>query len=62
MESSTTRLAAARLMDKGGRQRVVNVEKDGLCNPTLTASCANVGITNILSMSHFPMSAVLYEY
>ncbi len=49
-------------MDKGGRQRVVNVGTDGLCSPTLTARYGILGYTNILSMSHFPMSAVLYEY
>ena len=49
-------------MNRGGRQRVVNVvEGEAVC-ATLTARYGCMGLTNILSMSHFPMSAVLYEY
>ena len=59
---SPTRLAAARLMDRGGRQRVVNVVDGEAVCATLTARYGCMGLTNILSMSHFPMSAVLYEY
>ena len=39
----------------------VNVTK-GMCAATLTAQYGTVTFTNILTMAHYPMTAVLYEY
>ena len=30
------------------------------CSPTITARSNNVGITNLLSVAHFPMGGVIY--
>ena len=48
-------------MIRGGYQQVVNI-KDGQCAATLTTRYESIGPTNILTLAHYPMTVVLYEY
>ena len=48
-------------MIRGGYQQVVNVT-DGDCAATLTTRYESMGPTNILTLAHYPMTVVLYEY
>lgn len=45
----------------GGKRQVVNVTNGG-CATTLTTRYENIGSTNILTLAHYPMTVVLYEY
>ena len=46
---------------RGGHQKAVNITADG-CAPTVTTRYDAIGCTNILSMAHYPMCAVLIGY
>lgn len=46
---------------RGGQILPVNTTSDG-CAATLTTRYENICQTNILSLSHYPMTVVLYEY
>ena len=46
---------------RGGYQQVVNIT-DGECAATLTTRYESIGPTNILTLAHYPMTVVLYEY
>ena len=48
-------------MTRGGYQQVVNIT-DGQCAATLTTRYESIGPTNILTLAHYPMTVVLYEY
>ena len=48
-------------MIRGGYQQVVNIT-DGQCAATLTTRYESIGPTNILTLAHYPMTGVLYEY
>ena len=48
-------------MISGGYQQVVNIT-DGDCAATLTTRYESIGPTNILTLAHYPMTVVLYEY
>lgn len=45
----------------GGKRQAVNVTNGG-CAATLTTRYENIGPTNILTLAHYPMTVVLYEY
>lgn len=44
-----------------GKRQAVNVTNGG-CAATLTTRYENIGPTNILTLAHYPMMVVLYEY
>lgn len=48
-------------MIRGGYLQAVNVI-DGECAATLTTRYESIGPTNILTLAHYPMTVVLYEY
>lgn len=45
----------------GGSKQMVNVT-DGCCAATITTRYEAIGPTNILTLAHYPMTAVLYEF
>lgn len=49
------------MISGGGYQQAVNVT-DGECAATLTTRYESTGPTNILTLAHYPMTVVLYEY
>lgn len=61
MQFSITRVAHAFNMIGGGRRRAVNVT-DADCAATITTRYENIGPTNILTLAHYPMTVVLYEF
>lgn len=48
-------------LSRGGKWQAVNVTNGG-CVATLTTRYENIGPTNILTLAHYPMTVVLYEY
>ena len=46
---------------RGGQFLPVNTTADG-CAATITTRYENICQTNILSLAHYPMTVVLYEY
>lgn len=48
-------------LSRGGKRQAVNVTNGG-CAATLTTRYENIGPTNILTLAHYPMTVVLYEY
>lgn len=48
-------------LNRGGKRQAVNVTNGG-CAATLTTRYENIGPTNILTLAHYPMTVVLYEY
>lgn len=61
MICSLTHVAKPTPMIRGGYQQAVNVT-DGECAATLTTRYESIGPTNILTLAHYPMTVVLYEY
>lgn len=45
----------------GGIGQMVNVT-DGCCAAIITTRYEAIGPTNILTLAHYPMTVVLYEY
>ena len=45
----------------GGSGQMVNVT-DGCCAATITTRYEAIGPTNILTLAHYPMTVVLYEF
>lgn len=45
----------------GGQWQAVNVT-GGCCAATVTTRYEAIGPTNILTLAHYPMTVVLYEY
>ena len=56
-----THVAKPSPMIRGGYQQAVNVT-DGECAATLTTRYERIGPTNILTLAHYPMTVVLYEF
>lgn len=62
MECKLTHVAPSfRLNGGGGSKQMVNVT-DGCCAATITTRYEAIGPTNILTLAHYPMTAVLYEF
>ena len=61
MKFKITKVARAFPMIGGGRRQAVNVT-DGECAATLTTRYEAIGPTNILTLAHYPMTVVLYEF
>jgi hypothetical protein len=61
MQCKLTRAARPFPVHRGGKRQAVNVT-DGECAATLTTRYENIGPTNILTLAHYPMTVVLYEY
>lgn len=62
MECKLTHVARPfRLNVGGGSKQMVNVT-DGCCAATITTRYEAIGPTNILTLAHYPMTVVLYEF
>ena len=61
MKFSLTKVASARTPNRGGQMHPINVT-DGECAATITTRYERIGPTNILTLAHFPMTVVLYEF
>lgn len=61
MQCKLARAARPFQVHSGGKRQAVNVT-DGECAATLTTRYENIGPTNILTLAHYPMTVVLYEY
>ena len=61
MICNLTHVANPSPMIRGGYYQAVNVT-DGECVATLTTRYESIGLTNILTLAHYPMTVVLYEY
>lgn len=61
MQFKLTRVASPHLVSRGGKRQAVNVT-DGECAATITTRYENIGPTNILTLAHYPMTVVLYEF
>lgn len=62
MECKLTHVAHPfRLNEGGGNGQMVNVT-DGCCAATITTRYEAIGPTNILTLAHYPMTVVLYEF
>lgn len=61
MECKLTHVAPPSVKMGGGSKQMVNVT-DGCCAATITTRYEAIGPTNILTLAHYPMTAVLYEF
>lgn len=61
MQFSLTHVARPFPSDRGGQRQAVNVT-DGECAATITTRYEAIGPTNILTLAHYPMTVVLYEF
>lgn len=61
MKFKLTQAARPFPLSRGGKRQAVNVTNGG-CAATLTTRYENIGPTNILTLAHYPMTVVLYEY
>lgn len=61
MKFHLTKVASARTLNKGGQMCPVNVT-DGECAATITTRYERIGPTNILTLTHYPMTVVFYEF
>lgn len=61
MKFKLTQAAQPFPLSRGGKRQAVNVT-NGECAATLTTRYENIGPTNILTLAHYPMTVVLYEY
>lgn len=62
MNFRLTKVASARTLNRGGgKMRPVNVT-DGECAATITTRYERIGPTNILTLAHYPMTVVMYEF
>jgi hypothetical protein len=61
MKLKLTQAAQPFPLSRGGKRQAVNVTNGG-CAATLTTRYENIGPTNILTLAHYPMTVVLYEY
>lgn len=61
MKFKLTQAAQPFPLSMGGKRQAVNVTNGG-CAATLTTRYENIGPTNILTLAHYPMTVVLYEY
>lgn len=61
MECKLTHVAHPFRLNGGGRGQMVNVT-DGCCAATITTRYKAIGPTNVLTLAHYPMTVVLYEF
>lgn len=61
MECKLTHVARSFRLNGGGNGLMVNVT-DGCCAATITTRYEAIGPTNILTLAHYPMTVVLYEF
>lgn len=61
MQFKITHVAPAFQMNRGGNRRAVNVATGGIA-ATITTRYEAIGPTNILTLAHYPMTVVLYEF
>ena len=61
MECKLTHVAPSFCLNGGGNGQMVNVT-DGCCAATITTRYEAIGPTNILTLAHYPMTVVLYEF
>lgn len=61
MECKQTHVAPSFCLNGGGNGQMVNVT-DGCCAATITTRYEYIGPTNILTLAHYPMTVVLYEF
>lgn len=61
MKFRLTNVGFPRLNYRGGTRRPINVTSD-MSAATITTRYENIGPTNILSLAHYPMTVVMYEY
>lgn len=47
---------------RGGGQRCVANVCEGMVSATITTRYEAIGPTNIISLAHYPMSVVMYEF
>lgn len=62
MNFRITRTAKPRpLKTGGGNWQAINVT-EGECAPTITTRYGAIGFQNIITVAHYPMTAVQYEF
>ena len=61
MECKLTHVAPPFSLNGGGNGQMVNIT-DGCCAATITTRYEAIGPTNILTLAHYPMTVVLYEF
>ena len=61
MECKLTNVVHPFSLNAGGNGQMVNVT-DGCCAATITTRYEAIGPTNILTLAHYPMTVVLYEF
>lgn len=57
----TTKTTPPRQLNRGGQMMAVNVTNDNAC-ATITTRYNQMCATNIITLAHYPMTAVLYQY
>lgn len=61
MECRITRVSPVFTLSGGANGQMVNVT-DGHCSATITTRYEAIGPTNIITLAHYPMTVVLYEF
>lgn len=61
MECKLTHVTRPFRLNGGGNVQMANVT-DGDCAATITTRYEAIGPTNILTLAHYPMTVVLYEF
>lgn len=61
MKCKLTHVTRPFRLNRGGSRQMVNVT-DGDCAATITTRYEAIGPTNILTLAHYPMTVVLYEF
>ena len=61
MECKLTHVAPPFRLNGWGSGQIVNVT-DGCCAATITTRYEAIGPTNILTLAHYPMTVILYEF
>lgn len=61
MECRITRISPVFTLSGGANGQMVNVT-DGHCSATITTRYEAIGPTNIITLAHYPMTVVLYEF
>ena len=61
MEYKLTHVAPPFRLNGWGSGQMVHVT-DGCCAATITTRYEAIGPTNILTLAHYPMTVVLYEF
>lgn len=61
MQFKITKVAMPFPLNRGGYRQCVNVT-EGECCATITTRYEAICASNILTLAHYPMTVVLYEY